>query len=168
MDAESIATADDDVLWNMGICTRGDILTLRGFPEEKCSKKRDELVKFLKMKRYAPPTASSKGAKDTKKRKRLQSKSDKTRHLEIGWLHQRSSSDEFEVFRGGIGGTRNVDAPKQQKMGHHYIWKRLFSLGGKSALCSEDDNAFNVGNFAREKVGPTVLFLDRSEHPFNS
>ena len=125
-------------------------------------------MKFLKMKRYAPPTASSKGAKDTKKRKRLQSKSDKTRHLEIGWLHQRSSSDEFEVFRGGIGGTRNVDAPKQQKMGHHYIWKRLFSLGGKSALCSEDDNAFNVGNFAREKVGPTVLFLDRSEHPFNS
>ena len=84
-----------------------------------------------------PPTASSKDSKCGKKRKWLQAnkyKDDKTRHLEIGWLHQRSSNDDCVVVRGDKeAGTRNVEmALTSRKWDIISYGKKLFFPVGKT------------------------------------
>lgn len=178
MDSDAVSAADDETLKEMGISTKGDLVALRAFCEKKSGiknqetvteereKKRAELAMFLKEKRYRPSSSTS---HSFKKKKWGRPKEQHKRKIELGWLHRKSSDDPFTLIRSKDGGgTRSADLPvTSRKMDIIMYAKKLFFPDGKNSLCSEEDVLFSLGNFSQKEVGPTVMFPDGSENPFN-
>lgn len=177
MDCNAVLAADEKTLCDMGIATKGDLLALKAFCEEKKGKeiitdqrerKKADLASLLKGSYYNSTNAG--GSRSSKKRKVGEPKKveQKQKRMEIGWLHRQSSEEKFTMIRSKDGGgTRNAEMfGSSGRMDIILYAKKLFFPSGKSPICDENDVIFSLGNFAQEEVGSTLVFPDNSLHPF--
>ena len=127
MDCDAVIAADDTTLCDLGIATKGDMLTLRAFCEKekdketitvKREKKKAELASFLIGNHYPTATATA-GSR----------KVEGMRRIEIGWLHRNSFEDESVMIwskNGGekLGSSGNMDVISYAKKVVFSLWKK--------------------------------------------
>lgn len=177
MDCNAVLAVDEKTLCDMGIATKGDLLALKAFCEEKKDKeiitvqrerKKAELASLLKGSYYNSTNVG--GSRSSKKRKVGEPKKveQKRKRIEIGWLHRQSFEEKFTMIRSKDGGgTRTAEMfGSSGKMDIILYAKKLFFPSGKNPICEENDVVFSLGNFVQEEIGSTLVFPDNSLHPF--
>ena len=175
MDVHAIMAANNKMLMDLGIPTQGDLLVLKQFAKQKCSAeerkgdeekdielKKAELASFLGT-RYRRATMKGK-KKQVKGPKKLE---EKTRRLEIGWLHQESADSGFiNVGTQFGGGTRlgNIAVTSRKWDIVNYAKSLFFPVD----WLSEDEVFFDLGNFKQQVVKPFVKVPGETvPKPFN-
>jgi len=173
MDVEAVSHATDDVLEALGLVKTGDRVSLQAFcktnpvveeaGEHKGDKKRSLLEAFLSRKKKRVQTSkrsvSSHPVKPSK---------EKTRKVQLGWLHWNEKAGKFQsvrLLKGG--GSRDVDMPVEAKKDEIIAeCVRLFFPNGSSKFLGKATNMdFGLANFKTEDIDESVIVAG-SEVPF--
>ena len=132
MDVDAISGADDKILQDLGLCAKGDICALRSFCRESSSSncstgptspetsKKERKRKLLAILQSGKKTRTKQTNAETVKEGPNDATpvgiKEKTRRIQLGWLHFNDKEDRYIHVRTSSGGwTRNMDFPAEYK-----------------------------------------------------
>ena len=157
--------ASDDILYQLGLVRKGDILSLRGFCEGKVEEKanadqkdaRDETKRKLFAELFSQKKKKQKRSQDGErghKRDEHPKKKVKTRRIQLGWLHFDEHSGRFVAMRlNRGGGTREVDVPLSADVSEIiHIAQEIFFPEGRCAFGNLSDMDVALANFKCERL----------------
>lgn len=174
MDVEAVSHATDDVLEALGLVKTGDRVSLQAFcktnplteeaREHKGDKKRNLLEAFLSRKKKRSLQTSKKSVPSHP----VKPAKEKTRKVQLGWLHWNEKAGKFQsvrMLKGG--GSRDVDmhvgAQKDEIIAECV---RLFFPNGSSKCLGQAMNMdFGLANFKTEAINESISVAG-SEVPF--
>lgn len=188
MDPDAIKGAADQLLQDLGLRAKGDICALRSFcncsdvsnalpgpssfsPNSRTEQKRKLLAilqsgKKSRLNKNVAETAMEKDQK-TKTQPPVTIK-EKTRRVQLGWLHFNEKEDCFIAVRTTRGGgTRNMDFPagyKKDDVLQAAI--KIFFENGSSTFGSANDMNFDIANFKLKRVNDVCKDKDGNETAF--
>lgn len=169
MDAEAICAASDELLVDLGLDAKGDICALKSFccNSGVASKVTDSDTKFKKgensredRKRKllaileAGKKTRLKQKKTTEENPKVPVVREKTRRVQLGWLHfDRKQNRYVPVRTSRGGGTRNIDFPSNAKKDQVMQASiNIFFENGQSTFGSSTDMQFNIANFKMNQI----------------
>ena len=173
MDVEAVGHCTDDVLEALGLFKTGDRVSLQAFckqspvtddaREHKGDKKRNLLEAFLSRKKKRVQTS-----KRSVPSHPVKPAKEKTRKVQLGWLHWNEKTGKFQsvrMLKGG--GSREVDMPIEAKKDEIIAeCVRLFFPNGSSKFLGKAINMdFGLANFKTEAIDESVIAAG-SEVPF--
>lgn len=157
--------ASDDILYQLGLVRKGDILSLRGFCEGKVEEKanadqkdaRDETKRKLFAELFSQKKKKQKRSQDGErghKRDEHPKKKVKTQRIQLGWLHFDEHSGRFVAMRlNRGGGTREVDVPLSADVSEIiHIAQEIFFPEGRCAFGNLSDMDVALANFKCERL----------------
>jgi hypothetical protein len=190
MDPDAICGADDKLLEDLGLCAKGDICALRSYcqgwnssstpsgsftqtPESCRQERKRKLMAILQSgkktrlkQNVAETSTKSKKTNNVVTGSSVQMK-EKTRRIQLGWLHYNKKEDRYIHVRAtNGGGTRNMEFPAaytkdnvlQAAIG-------IFFENGQSKFGFANEMEFDLANFKMEKVD-VLRDNDGIENPF--
>lgn len=165
MDFGAVIQASDDILNQLGLVRKGDILSLRGFCEGKLEEKanadrkdaQDETKRKLLAELFSQKKKKQKRSQDGergRKRDEHPKKKVKTRRIQLGWLHFDEHSGRFVAMRlNRGGGTREVDVPLSADVSEIiHIAQEIFFPEGRCAFGNLSDMDVALANFKCERL----------------
>ena len=132
MDPDAICGAEDKLLEELGLCAKGDICCLRSFCQgsdssntltgsmsSPDSSKQERKRKLIAILQSGKKTRVKQKVAETNKEKKPNDATvcpvpikEKTRRIQLGWLHFNKKEDHYTHVRTTSGGgTRNMDFP---------------------------------------------------------
>ena len=170
MDCGAVDQASDEILHDLGITKKGDILSLRGYCRQKLQQaidaarkgtqeetKRKLLTELFNQKKKKSkktrgdpdPKLESKSETEKKKKEKV-----KHRRIQMGWLHydeQRGRYVSVRLNKGG--GSREVDVPLNADVPQMIdIAKDIFFPDGKTTFGPLADMELGLANFKCENI----------------
>lgn len=168
---EAVDHATDDILENLGLTKTGDRVSLRAFcktipvtegaDESIESKKRSLLEAFLSRKK-------KRGQSSKRACHSVNTPKEKTRKIQLGWLHWNEKTEKFQCVRMlKGGGSREVDMPldatKEEIIAE--CVSLFFPKGSSKILGKATDMHFGLANFKAELIDESLIVAG-SEVPF--
>lgn len=173
MDVQAVAHATDDILEDLGLIKTGDKVSLKAFcqtnlganeaGESKESKKRRLLEAFFSRKKKR-----GQSSKKVVSSHPLMPVKEKTRKVQLGWLHWNEKTEKFQSVRMMKGGgSREVDMPLEATVDEITAeCVRLFFPNGLSKFYGKATSMdFGLANFKTESIGDTIIIAG-SKVPF--
>ena len=157
--------ASDDILHNLGLLKKGDILSLRGFCQGKLEAKvnaerkdtRDDTKRKLLAELFGQKQKKIKRSQDRevgRKRKDPPKGNVKTRRIQIGWLHFDDQLGRFVAMRlNRGGGTREVDVSLCADVNEMiHIAQEIFFPDGRCTFGALSEMDVALANFKCDKL----------------
>jgi hypothetical protein len=190
MDPDAICGADDKLLEDLGLCAKGDICALRSYcqgwnssstpsgsftqtPESCRQERKRKLMAILQSgkktrlkQNVAETSTKSKKTNNVVTGSSVQMK-EKTRRIQLGWLHYNKKEDRYIHVRAtNGGGTRNMEFPAAYtKENVLQAAIGIFFENGQSKFGFANEMEFDLANFKMEKVD-VLRDNDGVENPF--
>jgi len=171
MDIEAVGVANYEVLEELGLNAKGDILSLKAFCqrhsttskpcsdyEERKNKLIDELKKGKQERNRKINQASTSFQERSSKAPISVKKTRKTRKVILGWMHHSSLKQRFVTVRlSNGGGVRQLDVPGDSRKEHLLTEaKKLFFPDGISSFGKACDMEFNLANFKGDSIPENI------------
>ena len=157
MDCESVTSATDGDLHELGLIAKGDILALKSFCKTRPSKESrdDKKRKLIDMIKGNNKSAGRKAKIDSTEKAK-----EKDRKVSVGWLHYNECSNRYALVRASKGGgSRQISIPlKSSKKDMIALLRDLYFPNGKS----QHGLDFDLGDFKYEIIDPPGAFTLQS------
>ena len=173
MDVEAVGLATDDVLEDLGLTKTGDRVSLRAFchttpVKEKASGSKESMKRSLLEAFFSRKKKRGQSSKKAAPSHPVKPAKDKTRKVQLGWLHWNNKTKKFQsvrMLKGG--GSREVDIPvectKEEIIAE--CVKLFFPNGASKFFGKSMDMDFGLANFKTEPIKDSVIVAGE-EVPF--
>ena len=161
MDCESVGSASDEDLQELGLIAKGDILALKSFCKTRQSKesrddKKRKLIDMIK--------GNNKSGGRKEKVESTEKAKEKDRKVSVGWLHFDKTGNRYALVRAAKGGgSRQISIPlKSSKSDMITLLKDLYFHKGKSQHGDVHSLEFNLDDFKYEIIDTSGAFTLQS------
>ncbi|KAK3722360.1 hypothetical protein QZH41_003617 [Actinostola sp. cb2023] len=156
MDYAAVSYASEEILKNMGLAAKGDVLALKRFADANLSGNnydQDKEREQRKRKLYDIIQKKDKRKPQIKESPQHNSRN-KTRHFKLGWLHLDEMKKKYVSVRYPRGGgSRDVDLPGNSTKDEIIKYaKTLFFPENESVFGKDYEMTFDLGNFKEQMI----------------